>query len=301
MNFKQMRYFVAVVDEGSFSKAARVVRVAQPALSQQILNLEKSLSTTLLERTPAGVTPTASGEAFLHHARHILGYVDWAKNDILNSGAALRGEVSIALPVTLSNVLTPKLLRLSQTLHPELTLRFIERNSSYCETLIKNSRVDLAIIPSFEANSKIDQLYLFDQDIYFVGAVDNICGVEETAKDITFREACSYPLVVVKKPHGLHLFLEKTAEDEGITLRFKHHCDSSSIGRHHIWSGIAFSFLAELSFQEKLLTKSVFARKVIEPELSRTYCIAWSRARPRNLATIAICDMIEEICAEIFR
>ena len=62
MQFRQLRYFVKIVEAGSFSRAATLIHVAQPALSQQIHELEDRLGVTLLRRSARGVTPTAAGE-----------------------------------------------------------------------------------------------------------------------------------------------------------------------------------------------------------------------------------------------
>src|SRR5260221_13773512 len=72
MELRHLRYFMAVADAGSFVQAARDLRVAQPALSKQIHNLETELGVTLFYRLPRGIRLTAAGEAFLGSARNTL-------------------------------------------------------------------------------------------------------------------------------------------------------------------------------------------------------------------------------------
>src|SRR2546423_15679082 len=72
MELRHFRYFVAVAEEHSFAHAARRLRVAQPALSKQIRDLETELGVTLFERLPRGVRLTPAGEAFLADARGTL-------------------------------------------------------------------------------------------------------------------------------------------------------------------------------------------------------------------------------------
>ena len=69
MNLRQLDYFLAVADEGSFTRAAERLLVAQPSLSQQIKSLEQELGGPLLERLPKGVRLTAAGKAFITEAR----------------------------------------------------------------------------------------------------------------------------------------------------------------------------------------------------------------------------------------
>jgi DNA-binding transcriptional LysR family regulator len=87
MKLRQLRYFVTIVDAGSFSRAAQVAHVAQPALSQQIADLEDQLGVSLLQRSARGVNATAAGERLYVEASAILrpssaclrSYVDTAK------------------------------------------------------------------------------------------------------------------------------------------------------------------------------------------------------------------------------
>lgn len=82
MSLQQLHYFVAVADEAHVGRAAKSLRLAQPALSRQIRNLEDELGTPLFERHPRGMRLSASGHRFLPHARAILAQVKEATEAI---------------------------------------------------------------------------------------------------------------------------------------------------------------------------------------------------------------------------
>lgn len=96
MNFRRLKYFVKIVDIGSLTRAAEVLHIAQPALSQQVATLEGELDQQLLIRTKRGVTPTEAGKVLYTHARTILRQCEQAQLAVNNVGQTL-GQVSIGL------------------------------------------------------------------------------------------------------------------------------------------------------------------------------------------------------------
>jgi LysR family transcriptional regulator, benzoate and cis,cis-muconate-responsive activator of ben and cat genes len=95
MELRQLRYFLAVAEEGRFSRAAARLHLAAPSLSQQIRVLERELRVTLFHRTARGVVLTPAGEVLLPRARVILAEADRAREDVRAAGAARREPVSL--------------------------------------------------------------------------------------------------------------------------------------------------------------------------------------------------------------
>ncbi len=89
MELRHLRYFVAVAEALNFTRAAARLRLAQPALSRQVGDLEDEIGVDLLRRSPRGVTLTAEGEFFLAEARQILASADLA---VTKTRALARGE-----------------------------------------------------------------------------------------------------------------------------------------------------------------------------------------------------------------
>jgi len=102
MDLKQLEYFVRVAELGSFTRAAHVLNIAQPALSRQVRLLEVELRQNLLVRNGRGAIPTEAGKLLLDHGRGILHQVERAREDLGRVRGALAGRVAIGLPPTLA-------------------------------------------------------------------------------------------------------------------------------------------------------------------------------------------------------
>ena len=110
MELRQLRYFVAIVDHGSLSRAALVLHVAQPALTQQLRQLEDELGAQLLHRSAQGVLCTDAGKVFYEHAQAILKQVADARSAVTQSTTRPSGSVTLGLPHSISGALALPLL-----------------------------------------------------------------------------------------------------------------------------------------------------------------------------------------------
>jgi LysR family nitrogen assimilation transcriptional regulator len=112
MHYRQLYYFVRIVEAGSFSQAARTIQVAQPALSQQIADLEASLGVPLPQRSARGVRPTAAGQKFYDEASSILRKYENLPGLVRSSAGDVEGRVSLGMSASLSTTLVGARCRL---------------------------------------------------------------------------------------------------------------------------------------------------------------------------------------------
>src|ERR1700756_5207036 len=120
-----METFVYVVDTGSFSGAARLLDVRQPAVSKSIAQLEDRLGVRLLHRTTRGLTPTEAGQRFYERAKIAIEEVNEAELAARGSGAGLSGRLRVSATVTFARLCIIPLLKPFLANHPELNVDFI--------------------------------------------------------------------------------------------------------------------------------------------------------------------------------
>src|ERR1035437_2066183 len=97
MEFRQLRYFIAIADQGSFSHAANRLHVSQPVLSRQIQNVENELEVTLFERSKRGVRLTYAGECYLEGARRLLADLEQLQTTAQNAHLGKIGILKIGV------------------------------------------------------------------------------------------------------------------------------------------------------------------------------------------------------------
>ncbi|MFL5825581.1 MAG: LysR substrate-binding domain-containing protein [Thermoleophilaceae bacterium] len=126
MNLRQLQYLLAIADEGSFTRAAEQLLVAQPSLSQQIKSLEQELGGRLLERIPTGVRLTAAGKAFLPEARAAVAHADCARRNARSALEFETGELEVATVTSVAFGVLPPAFERWRERHPATTITLRE-------------------------------------------------------------------------------------------------------------------------------------------------------------------------------
>jgi DNA-binding transcriptional LysR family regulator len=148
VNLRQLQYFLAIADEGSFTRAAETLLVAQPSLSQQVKSLERELGGPLLERLPKGVRLTAAGKAFIGEARATVAHSERATRDARSALGLEAGEIEVATVTSVAFGVLPPAFELWHERYPAITIalrEYTHRNALY--DAVHNGVGDVAVGP----------------------------------------------------------------------------------------------------------------------------------------------------------
>jgi DNA-binding transcriptional LysR family regulator len=126
VNLRQLEYFVVIAQEGSFTRAAERLRVAQPSLSQQIRALETELGGSLLERLPRGVRLTMAGQNLLPEAQAAISHADSGRRSVRMALGLESGQLAIATNTSAAAGILPSVLTHWQALHPGIEVSLSE-------------------------------------------------------------------------------------------------------------------------------------------------------------------------------
>lgn len=217
MELRQLEYFVAVVEERSFTRAAQRERVAQPAVSAQIGRLERQVGQLLLMRSNRDVRMTQAGAALLPHARAALAAVRDAQAAVDEVAHLVSGAVAIGT-VTLHPVDVAGLMADFHADYPEVEITLGTDNSDALLAKLKDGRLDLAIVSIGigEALPGMDYAVITDEALEAAVVTGHRLA---RRKALSLKELCAHPLISLPVGTGLRSRLDSACGAAGLRPR----------------------------------------------------------------------------------
>lgn len=145
MELQQLRYFCAIADTGSFTRAAEQTHVSQPSLSQQIRKLEDELGARLIDRLGRKLQLTELGRSFLPRARAVLRDLEAARNDVVEKKTCISGSLSVGVIPTIAPYFLPPMLAAFSCKYPEVRVTVVEEITPLLLERLRVGASDLAI------------------------------------------------------------------------------------------------------------------------------------------------------------
>jgi LysR family nitrogen assimilation transcriptional regulator len=295
VDIRQLRYFVAVVEAQSFSRAAQKLYVAQPALSLHVRNMESDLGTELLLRTPQGVVPTDAGLVLLQRARDIIADFESAKQAVGEHARDPAGEVQIGLPGTIAELLAVPLILRTRERYPKIRLKIAEAMSGFVLEWLHEGRIDLGVLylPIYERGLRstpvaTEQLYLF--------APGDLEGVElpppGTALD--FSTIAELPVILPGPSHGLRALIDAEMESASVELSTVIDVNSYKAIKTLVAHGEGVSILPAHSIAAEVDAGQFRSWPISEPPFGRTVHLVQPFDKPLSAAAIAVQHLCEE-------
>jgi DNA-binding transcriptional LysR family regulator len=217
LTLRQVAYFLAVADEGSFTLAARKLRIAQPSLSQQVQALERDIGAHLLERTSRGLRLTTAGREFLPDAREMVAAAERARLAVRKTEALEGGELEIATVRSLAVGVLPGLIGAFRSEHPGIRIwlrEFAHRDTLNAEVLAGLS--DLAVGPRPSAWQGPLVALGWEEFVVIVAPGDSAVDGHGA---VNLRQLAQREWVLYEPGHGLDDVVMFTCAQAGFTPR----------------------------------------------------------------------------------
>lgn len=293
MDLRQLRYFVAIVEQGSFSKAAAALNVAQPALSLHVRNMEADLKTPLLFRSPQGVVATEAGEILLRNARVIIDQFAVAEEEIRGHEAEPSGEVRLGLPGTISQILSVPLIMAARKRFPKIKLRIAEAMSGFVLEWMRDGRIDLAVLYISVEDRGLASRQVLTEELCLLGPPEPLEDIALPAGEtLSYADVARLPLILPSLNHGLRELVEREAAQAGLALNTVIDVDSYGNIKELVEEGMGYSILPYNAIAREVQEGRLIHRGIAAPVLKRDVHLVHTATRPMTNAVAAI----EQLC-----
>lgn len=251
-NIYQLSTFVTVVSEGSMTAAADKLYLTQPAVSQQIRNLEEELGCELLVRGVRQVKPTPQGEVLFEYARKIINLTQQAEVAIKSIGTQMRGQLRIGTLNSLGlHLMSPVVGRLMRH-NPELMLKIEYERGEDLIRAYRKGKYDVLLLPDAMEEFKEDlenseKKFLLKEEMWLVGSNK----IDKLPDQINFNEIGMFPLVSFTDEFpSFHEMFQKHIQ----SLQVKQVFESSNVGtlKRVIEAGLGWGFLPAHSIKKQV-------------------------------------------------
>jgi DNA-binding transcriptional LysR family regulator len=222
IDMKRLKYFIAVCNNGGFSRAAGAIGVAQPALTRQIKLLEKEIGLPLVTRTGRGAEPTEEGKYLLARAMEQVESLESMVRDVRQKFSKLQGQAVIGICPTISPLFLDDLKTYLAASSPNLTLSVIEAYSGDLRNLMNGNRLDLALTYKPSEDTGIRHSELLSEKLILVSGYMPEAG----RKRYALGELAGLKLVLPSRIHELRFIIDRICQEKGITLHPELELDS---------------------------------------------------------------------------
>lgn len=299
MDLRQLRYFITIVEMGSLSKAAHQLRVAQPALSQHVRNMELDLGIDLLFRSSQGVKPTEAGETLVRHARLILGQLEVAREEIRRAQGEPEGEVRFGMPGTVSQLMCVPLLSEARRRFPKIKLCVAEAMSGFVSDWLREGKIDIGILYRSVADRTLAAHHILSENLSLLGSTRASEADAPPWGPVSLQAITDLPLILPSLGHGLRDLIEERALAEGAHLKTIIDIDTYSQIKLLVEQGLGYSILPTAALHREVEQGLLRTWPAGDPVLSRDLFLVHPCDRPLPNAVHVIGDLARIILRKL--
>ena len=286
MDLRQIRTFAYVAEHKSFSKAAKILNIAQPAVSRQIQSLEQELQTHLLFRNTRGVELTESGRILLSLGSEILAMADRLKEVLINNDDKARGEVTIGILPSVMAFFTTPLLEECRRTFPDVTIHVEEGLDALLKEWLAVGRIDLAIMTDRGTDREFVQTRLAREELVLVSDPTRVTTDESP---VSASNLSAIPIIIGR---GFQERIDPILAVSSITIPYIQILDNIKMIRELIGRSPYYTILTREIVRREVLEGTLKIRRIVDPPLMRVLLLARDPRRPATLAMKAVSDLL---------
>ncbi len=264
ITLRQIQAFNAVSELGTFTKAAERLRVAQPALSQLVRELEAELGVRLLDRTTRRVELTEAGREFQGSAVKITSELDIAIENATLLAERKRGRVAVAAPPLLAAVILPPAIVALGSVYPGLQVSLLDARNEQIIDAVRYGKVDCGVGTFSSLEEGLERSPLA-RDRMMLFCRKNSPFANHTT--IAWRELADQPFVTLTRDSGIRLLVEIGFEQAQVALKPSYEVTQITTALALVEAGLGLAVLP--TYARAVASGAILARPLVEPSISR--------------------------------
>jgi LysR family hydrogen peroxide-inducible transcriptional activator len=288
MELHQLRYFCAVAESGSFSRAAQRSHVSQPSLSQQILKLEAELGARLFDRLGRSVRLTEVGKTFLPRARSVLRELEAARGDVVESKDSVSGQVTVGVIPTVAPYFLPPILTAFSRRFVEAAVIVVEDITLALLDRLRAGTIDIAVLALPIRGHEFESFPLLTEPLFAALPKKHALARRST---VALRELRKEPFLLLRDGHCFRQNAVAACNRARVSPRvvFESGQFSSLLGL--VGASVGVSLVPAMAVERRSQVRFV---RISDPSATRTIGAATQRGRSPSRAHHAFLSVLRQ-------
>ncbi|MEM9530691.1 MAG: LysR family transcriptional regulator [Pseudomonadota bacterium] len=295
MDLRQLRYFLVVADQGSFTQAAERIPIAQSALSRHMRLLEEELGVKLLIRTGRGVTLTEQGEFLYERARSVLAQLEDTRRNLQSWFENPAGVVRIGMPPSTTLVMAAGILERMKKQYPDIVVQLTEGLSATLAEWLATDRLDLAVLFEPPSNTSLSA--------HRIGR-ESLCLVVPNGHDcpdpVSIKQMADLSLIAPFEKKGIRNRMAEVFKEAKVPFEPAYQIDALPAMKDLVRAGAGAALLARSSVVRDIRRGIVEGRRIDSDRMTFDVCLAFSRSSQHSRAARAAAEVVRTAAAEFF-
>lgn len=265
VNLRHLEAFVAVARLCSFTRAARLLNVSQPALTVQIRQLEETLTVRLLDRNTRSVRLTRVGEELAPVFERLLAEIDGVVAGAKELSSVSKGVVRVAALPSIAATLLPRVIAAFRKQHPGVSVVVRDRVEQQVVSMVREEEVDLGIGSPGDAETGLDFTLLFKDHMSLVMSAGSPLLRK---KQIGLKDLAGFPLILLGAESSVRHLLNRALDSLGVSVTPEYEVTLMSTVAGMVRAGLGVAVLPSVALEMGELT-GLRSRPLREPMLTR--------------------------------
>lgn len=286
MDSKHLKHFVTVADHAHFTKAAKALHIAQPALSISIKKFESQLGVELFRREDRNISLTPEGKVLYEHAKRVLQNIDDAQLAMDELKGLEKGEVRLGAPSMMGSYFFPDILMAFHTRYPNLKLTLVDAGTRSIQQMLLDGELDIGVVTGENLPAELETDHLLDSEmVAVVGSKHPLAQRQSLSLDEFF----DHELIMFKPGYFHRDFIENKAKQHNREMQFSFETNLLPMILSIVKNEFAITALLELVTQNESDVVAV----PFEDRVTLSLALAWRKEGYLSIADRTFIEFVK--------